>query len=285
MEEGELVYESVPKKYRHKLQPKWSGPLKVTKCRSSPSGEPGTTYVCQRLDGTSCNRNYEQLKRINARYEEAMAVPLTKSTDKFLIEEESLNLLMVLTAKQDLANPDMPIARRTRSQPPEQEEDPPDHEENQVSAGPSPDSEREDPLTAAPIVVQMVPSPTQEEEDRHSESLSTVQEINQIEPRLMEELQSIGEPTYASQIPTTSDQNSNSEGMTTLRVEPAARNTKNAAPENYTHPTTSTFKLGPPKKPITKKKEESICSTRHSEKRDEESPEHEDLFQKACFLL
>ena len=261
LEEGELVYESVPKKYRHKLQPKWSGPLKVTKRRSSPSGEPGTTYVCQRLDGTSCNRNYEQLKRVNARYEEAMAVPLTKSTDKFLIEEESLNLLMVLTAKQDLANPDMPIARRTRSQPPEQEEDPPDHEENQVSAGPSPDSEREDPLTAAPIVVQMVPSPTQEEEDRHSESLSTVQEINQIEPRLMEELQSIGEPTYASQIPTTSDQNSNSEGMTTLRVEPAARNTKNAAPENYTHPTTSTFKLGPPKKPITKKKEESIRST------------------------
>jgi hypothetical protein len=46
----------------------------------------------------------------NARYKETMAVPLAKLTDEFLTEEESLNLLMVLTAKQDLANPSTPIA-------------------------------------------------------------------------------------------------------------------------------------------------------------------------------
>jgi hypothetical protein len=209
LEEGELVYESVPRKYRHKLQPKWSGPLKVTKRRSGPSGEPGTTFVCQRSDGTSCKRNYEQLKRVNAHYEEAMAVPLAKSTDEFLTEEEILNLLMVLTAKQDLANPSTPIARRIRRQPSEQKEDPPDHEEGQVSTGPSTGAEREDPLMAAPMVAQTVSLPTQGEEDCHGQP-SAVKEINRIEPQLIEKLQPTGEPTYIRfQIPTTSDQNGN----------------------------------------------------------------------------
>ena len=64
---GEMVYERVPDGTRDKLQSKWSGLLKVLRRRSGPSGEPGTTYVCERPSGEHVKRNYEQLKRSKAR--------------------------------------------------------------------------------------------------------------------------------------------------------------------------------------------------------------------------
>ena len=57
---------------RHKLQPAWSGPATIRSRRPSPSGGPGTSYICERPDGTVCRKNYEQLKRVNARFEENM---------------------------------------------------------------------------------------------------------------------------------------------------------------------------------------------------------------------
>jgi hypothetical protein len=48
--------------------------------------------------------------------------------------------------------------------------------------------------------------------------------------------------------------------MTILRAESAAKRTESSAPESYTHPTASTFKLRPPKKPTAKKREKPIVS-------------------------
>ena len=62
--EGDQVWEKV--EVRHKLQPKWSGPVTVVKRRSSASGKEGTTYDCKRPDGTACRRNFEQLKPVKA---------------------------------------------------------------------------------------------------------------------------------------------------------------------------------------------------------------------------
>lgn len=66
---GEIVYEKVHDSLRTKLQPKWSGKLTVTKRRTGPKGDPGTTYVVQREDGTTCLRNFEQLKRARTHHE------------------------------------------------------------------------------------------------------------------------------------------------------------------------------------------------------------------------
>ena len=60
---GEKVYELIPPSTRDKLQPKWDNLMTVESRRSSAKGEGGTTYVCKKADGTSCVRNYEQLKR------------------------------------------------------------------------------------------------------------------------------------------------------------------------------------------------------------------------------
>ena len=70
---GDRVWEKVH--VRTKLDPKWSGPITVRERRSSP-GREGTTYVCERRDGSVCHRNYEQLKRVNAKYNEIMKIPL-----------------------------------------------------------------------------------------------------------------------------------------------------------------------------------------------------------------
>ena len=67
---------------RHKLQPRWSGPATVRSRRPSPSGSPGTSYICERPDGTICRKNYEQLKKVNARYEENMGKPLSPKKPK-----------------------------------------------------------------------------------------------------------------------------------------------------------------------------------------------------------
>jgi hypothetical protein len=65
-EKGDIVYTKIPKKERTKLEPKWAGPLQVTWRRSSPHGGLGTTYVRQKPNGFSCERNYEQLKKVKA---------------------------------------------------------------------------------------------------------------------------------------------------------------------------------------------------------------------------
>ena len=72
-EAGDRVWERAD--VRHKLQPRWSGPIEVKSRRKSPTGEPGTTYICERPDGTTCKRNYEQLKRVNAKFDEDMKQP------------------------------------------------------------------------------------------------------------------------------------------------------------------------------------------------------------------
>ena len=63
LEPGERVFELVPESTRHKLQPKWDNKMTVVKRRPGPKGSGGTTYVCEKVDGTTCVRNYEQLKR------------------------------------------------------------------------------------------------------------------------------------------------------------------------------------------------------------------------------
>ena len=60
---GEKVYELVPESTRHKLKPKWDNLMEVERRRIGPQGDSGTTYVCKRADGSTCVRNYEQLKR------------------------------------------------------------------------------------------------------------------------------------------------------------------------------------------------------------------------------
>ena len=79
-EPGDKVWERV--EVRHKLDPKWSGPITIRSRRTSPHGGPGNTYECERSDGTTCRRNYEQLKRVNARFEENMRKPLEKPQPK-----------------------------------------------------------------------------------------------------------------------------------------------------------------------------------------------------------
>jgi hypothetical protein len=67
-----MVYMKVPKKERTKIQSRWAGPLEVKQQKSSPHGGPGTTYVCQKPNGTTCERNYEQLKKVRAPTEKVL---------------------------------------------------------------------------------------------------------------------------------------------------------------------------------------------------------------------
>ena len=73
--DGEMVYDYVQKKYRSKLDPKWQGPMRIQRRRSSSSGASGTTYVCEKEDGSTCERNYEQLKKVNAEFDKLMQTP------------------------------------------------------------------------------------------------------------------------------------------------------------------------------------------------------------------
>ena len=61
LEPGDIAYEEVPESLRNKLQPKWKK-LKVVKRHTGPKGDTGTTYDCEKPDGSTCTRNYEQLK-------------------------------------------------------------------------------------------------------------------------------------------------------------------------------------------------------------------------------
>jgi len=46
--------------------------MKIQRRRSSSAGAEGTTYVCEKEDGSICERNYEQLKKVNAEFDELM---------------------------------------------------------------------------------------------------------------------------------------------------------------------------------------------------------------------
>ena len=74
-EEGDKVYERIPDERRHKLQPKWDGPIEIQRRRSSPTGSPGTTYECRKQDGSICERNYEQLKAVRTEREQPIPPP------------------------------------------------------------------------------------------------------------------------------------------------------------------------------------------------------------------
>ena len=76
LEPGDQVWERA--QTVDKLEPRWTGPIRVKSRRRGPTGEPGTTYECERPDGTTCRRNYEQLKRVNARFEENLRLPVEK---------------------------------------------------------------------------------------------------------------------------------------------------------------------------------------------------------------
>ena len=69
---GDKVWEHVD--VRHKLQPKYSGPVTVRERVRNDHGQ-GTTYVCERKNGSVCRKNYEQLKKVNAIYEEYQKLP------------------------------------------------------------------------------------------------------------------------------------------------------------------------------------------------------------------
>ena len=72
---GEKVYELIPPSTRDKLQPKWDNLMTVKSRRPSRNGNEGTTYICQRPDGTTCTRNYEQLKRSNVHKPDPCILP------------------------------------------------------------------------------------------------------------------------------------------------------------------------------------------------------------------
>jgi hypothetical protein len=76
--EGDMVYTRVPRKESTKIEPQWAEPLQVTRRRSSPHGEPGTTYVCKKPDGSLCERNFEQLKKVKAPIEKALEAATAK---------------------------------------------------------------------------------------------------------------------------------------------------------------------------------------------------------------
>ena len=54
--------------------------MTVKTCRPGPKGNEGTTDVCQRPDGTTCTRNYEQLKRSNVHISNPCILPAQQAT-------------------------------------------------------------------------------------------------------------------------------------------------------------------------------------------------------------
>ena len=99
-EKGDEAWEKV--NVRHKLNPKWTGPLRVMERRPSASGDPGTTYVCQRQDGTLLERNYEQLKRVLAKAKEVRhELALEIQTEKDEADFSSLLAVVFAAAPGD----------------------------------------------------------------------------------------------------------------------------------------------------------------------------------------
>jgi hypothetical protein len=129
VEDGELVYDKVQGKYRNKLQPRWSGPIKVIRRRPSPHGDPRTTYVCQKPDGTKCDRNYEQLKRVKAQHQE-LVIALKPILKQELDDKETLSLLPIMAAQRRKQRVHTPVAHRTRSQTSSHDTDNSDQEDD-----------------------------------------------------------------------------------------------------------------------------------------------------------
>ena len=98
LKSGELAYERVPDGLRHKLQPKWVGPVEIVRRRSSSRGDPGTTYEVRRRDGSRTLKNYEQLKRVNAKFDEIMQQPLPKKVKAASIIKAEDMAVMALQA-------------------------------------------------------------------------------------------------------------------------------------------------------------------------------------------
>ena len=99
---GDRVWEHV--EVRHKLEPKWSGPIKIRSRSPSPIGGQGPTYICERQDGSTCRKNYEQLKKVNAKFEEAMSKPLPKDNPRTSGE---LDFSALLTLVMDTSRDDV----------------------------------------------------------------------------------------------------------------------------------------------------------------------------------
>ena len=89
-QEGDAVWEETTR--RHKLQPKWTGPAQIEKRHSHPSGI-GTTYDITRPNGTTARRNYEQLRKVNAKFDEAMKTPAPPKHKEKLNDLEHVAIL------------------------------------------------------------------------------------------------------------------------------------------------------------------------------------------------
>jgi hypothetical protein len=101
----------VPEKERTKRQPKWAGPLEVKQQKSSPHGGPGATYECQKPNRTTCERNYEQLKKIRAPAERVLEAKTTKKHHDVLDLESILPVIMAA----GFANPNLSVSAGTCS--------------------------------------------------------------------------------------------------------------------------------------------------------------------------
>ena len=120
-EAGDQVWER--EEVRNKLQPKWSGPVTIVSRNSSAAGDPGTTYRCERKDGSTSRRNYEQLKRVNARYEENMRTPVEAKEPREPKRPKQLDSLSILTAIM-APRPDAPAAEEPTAETPASPGDP-----------------------------------------------------------------------------------------------------------------------------------------------------------------
>ena len=160
-EKGDEAWEKV--NVRHKLNPKWSGPLRVMQRRASASGGPGTTYVCQRQDGAVVERNYEQLKRVLAKARELkkdLAVRIQAREEEIKAgkeEAETLSVLAVIFAGQTEEGPPSPVASPGRPPSPVAS---PGHPPSPVASPgrpPANDPELEAPTAQAPGTIPVNP--------------------------------------------------------------------------------------------------------------------------------
>ena len=60
LEPGDTVYEEIPDALRNKLQPKWVK-MEVVERHTGPKGDTGTTYDCQRPDGSKTDNVFDEM--------------------------------------------------------------------------------------------------------------------------------------------------------------------------------------------------------------------------------
>ena len=110
--EGDYVYYKQIPKNRTKIDPRWLGPVCVTKRHTSATGTPGTTYTLKLKGGETLRRNYEQLKAVKADVTEPIAVEDLPSAPAPRIP------LVIIQHSEDEETADtqnQPVATRTRS--------------------------------------------------------------------------------------------------------------------------------------------------------------------------